>query len=99
MNLALESNLANETKGRIHAWNELLIGQANDFTRGSNKATVFVFSSHQVLTEVLDEPLDFDFTEEDAETEGAGIWADDSHLTPSVHAIFAERMLDSLIKL
>ena len=95
--LALESNPIDGIKERVHAWNELLIGQANDFAKGSDKATVFVFSSHRVLTEVLGKPVDFDFAEEDAETECAGIWADDLHVTPAVHAILAERLLDSLI--
>lgn len=71
--------------------------QAEAFANGCDKATVFVFSSHQVLNEVLDEPVDFDFSEEDPETEGAGIWADDLHVTPAVHAILAERLLDTLI--
>ena len=93
----MESNPIDEIKERVHAWNELLIGQANDFAKGSDKATVFVFSSHRVLTEVLDKPVDFDFAEEDAETECVGIWADDLHVTPAVHAILAERLLDSLI--
>jgi hypothetical protein len=48
---------------------------------------------------VLDDPLDFDFTDDDPETEGAGIWVDDLHLTSAVHSIFAERLLDSLLDL
>jgi hypothetical protein len=62
------------------------------------QATVVVFSSHQVLTEVLDEPLDFDSAEDDPKTEGAGIWAGDLHLTPAVHAILVIHLLDSLTK-
>ena len=92
----MEPDSTNEIKERVHTWNELLIAQANDFAKGSDKAMVFVFSSHQVLTGILDEPLAFDFAKEDAEMEGAGIWADDLHVTPAVHAIFAERLLDSL---
>lgn len=97
MALAVESDSADDIKERVHAWNELLRSQANDFAKENNMATVFIFSSHHLLTEVLDDPLDFDFTEDDPETEGAGIWADDLHLTSAVHSIFAERLLDSLI--
>jgi len=60
-------------------------------------ATVFVSSPHHVLTKVLDDPLDFGFTEDDLETEGAGIWVDDLHSTLIVHSIFVERLLESLI--
>ena len=97
MGLATESDSADDIKGRVCMWNELLRSQANDFAKGSDMATVFVFSSHRVLTEVLDDPLDFDFTEDDPETEGAGIWVSDLHLTSTVHSIFAEHLLDSLI--
>ena len=97
MGPAVESDSADDIKDRVHAWNELLKNQANDFAKGSDMATVFIFSSHHVLTEVLDDPIDFDFTEDDPEMEGASIWADDLHLTSTVHSIFAERLLDSLI--
>ena len=97
MGLAVELDSADDIKERVHTWNGLLRSQANDFAKGSNMATVFIFSSHHVLTDVLDDPLEFDFTEDDPETEGAGIWADDLHLTSTVHSIFAERLLDSLI--
>jgi len=95
---AVESGSTEDIKERIETWNELLRSHAKGFAKGSEKATTFVFSSHQVLVEVLDEPLDFDFAGDDPETEGAGIWKDDLHLTPAVHAIFAKRLLDSLIR-
>lgn len=57
-----------------------------------------MFSCHYVLTEVLDKPLGLDFTEDDPEMEGGGIWADELHLTPAVHEILAENLWGSLIK-
>lgn len=94
----MESDSAEDIKERVETWNVLLRNQAEEFAKGSEKATVFVFSSHQVLTDVLDEPLDFDFAEDDAETGGGGIWIDDLHLTPAVHVILAEHLLNSLTK-
>ena len=94
--LAVDSDLTEDIRERVKTWNALLRSQAKDFARGGEQVTVFVFSFHQVLAEVLDEPLDFDFAEDDPEIEGAGIWMDDLHLTPEIHAIFAERLLDSL---
>ncbi|KAF9793250.1 hypothetical protein BJ322DRAFT_1033723, partial [Thelephora terrestris] len=80
---AVESSSVDDIEERVQTWNELLRTQANDFAKGSSNATVFMFSSHHVLSEVLDEPLDLDFTEDDPETEGGGIWADELHLTPA----------------
>jgi len=96
IHVGVESGSTEDIKERVETWNVLLRSQAEEFAKDSKKATLFVFSSHQVLTEVLDEPLDFDFTEDDTEMEGAGIWIDELHLTSAVHAIFAERLLGSL---
>jgi hypothetical protein len=98
ISLAVESGSVDDMEERVQTWNELLQTQANDFAKGSSNATVFMFSSHHVLSEVLDEPLDHDFTEDDTETEGGGIWADELHLTPAVHGIFAERLWTALIE-
>lgn len=94
----MESNSVGDIRERVETWNELLRTQANDFAKGSSNATIFIFSCHYVLTEVLDKPLDLDFTEDDPETEGGGIWADELHLTPAVHEILAENLWGSLIK-
>ena len=98
LRLAADSGSTGDFMERVETWNALLSSQAEEFAKDGEKATVFVFSFHRVLTEVLDEPLNFDFAEDDPEIGGAGIWLDDLHLTPAVHAIFAERLLDSLIK-
>jgi len=96
--LAVESGSTEDIKERVETWNTLLRGQAEEFAKDYEQATVFVFSSHQVITEVLDEPVGFDFAEDDPGMGGGGIWMDDLHLTPAVHAILAERLLGSLIK-
>jgi len=93
----MESGSTEDIKERVEIWNTLLRSQAEEFAKDYEKATVFVFSSHQVLTEILDEPLDFDFAEDDPGIGGAGIWKDDLHLTSAVHVILAERLLGSLI--
>ena len=94
----MDSGAAEDIKKRVETWNALLKSQAEDFAKDGENSTVFVFSFHQALTEVLDEPLDFDFAEDDPEMGGGGIWVDDLHLAPAVHAIFAERLLGSLMK-
>ena len=94
----MESGSTKDIKERVETWNALLRSRAEEFAKDYEKATVFMFSPHQVLTEVLDEPLDFDFAEDDPGIGGAGIWIDDLHLTPAVHAVLAERLLGSLIE-
>ena len=94
----MESGSTKDIEERVETWNAFLRSQAEEFAEDYVKATVFVFSSHQILTEVLDEPLDFGFAEDDPGIGGAGIWIDDLHLTPTVHAVLAERLLGSLVK-
>ena len=80
----------------MKTWNELLQAQITEFGISSKEATTLLFSSHQVLTDVLGDPSEYDLGEDDPETEGGGIWADDLHLTAEVHDILAERLLKSL---
>ncbi|KAK0243216.1 hypothetical protein EDD85DRAFT_947362 [Armillaria nabsnona] len=56
---------------------------------------LFVFSSHKVLMDVLDDPLEYAFGENDPDDEGGAIWGDDLHLTPAVHAILVDHFLAS----
>ncbi|KAI6162393.1 hypothetical protein EDD17DRAFT_1577441, partial [Pisolithus thermaeus] len=58
------------------AGDELFQAQVMEFSTSSKGATVLLFSSHQVLTEVLDDPLEFDFN--------------DLHATTQVHDVVAE---------
>ncbi|KAK0461656.1 uncharacterized protein EV420DRAFT_1266339, partial [Desarmillaria tabescens] len=87
---------SDEVQNRVETWNDLLRTRASEFATSSPQATVLVFSSHKVLTDVLDDPLEYDFTEDDPADEGGAIWEDDLHLTPAVHAILADRLLASL---
>ncbi|KAI6123289.1 hypothetical protein EV401DRAFT_2195993 [Pisolithus croceorrhizus] len=93
---ALDAGLSDEMEERVKAWNELFQAQVTEFGTSSKEATVLLFSSHQVLTEVLDDPLEFDFSEDDPTTEGGGIWMDDLHVTTEVHDVFAERLFTSM---
>ncbi|KAI9068305.1 carbohydrate esterase family 16 protein, partial [Trametes sanguinea] len=66
---------------RVEAWNDLLQAQAAEFGASYKEATTLLFSSHHVLTEVLDDPVEYDLSEEDVDMEGGGVWEDDLHLT------------------
>ncbi|KAI0755088.1 hypothetical protein C8Q80DRAFT_409820 [Daedaleopsis nitida] len=93
---ATDSGMSDEIAERGKTWNELLRAQATEFGTSSKEATVLVFSAHYVLSEVLDDPTEFDFSEDDPTTEKGGIWADDLHLTADVHDVLAERLLASV---
>ncbi|KAJ6621353.1 hypothetical protein B0H10DRAFT_2163163 [Mycena sp. CBHHK59/15] len=84
-----------EMEDRVTTWNEILRTQALEFATGS-QAIVVVFSVHEVLSDILDDPLQLDYAEDDPTNEGGGIWEDDLHLTPAIHAILAERLLSAL---
>ncbi|KAI0054124.1 carbohydrate esterase family 16 protein [Auriscalpium vulgare] len=94
---AVDFESPGEIEKRVKTWNELLQAQATDFAQTTKEATVLIFSSHQLLTEVLEDPLEYDFSEDDPTTEGGGIWMDDLHLTSEVHGILAEQLLKSLL--
>ncbi|KAK0444356.1 hypothetical protein EV421DRAFT_1709392, partial [Armillaria borealis] len=91
---ALDSS--DEMQDRVETWNDLLHARASEFATSSPQVTVIVFSLHKVLTDVLDDPLEYDFGENDPDDEGGAIWEDDLHLTPAVHAILADCLLASL---
>lgn len=92
----VDAGLSGEMEERIQVWNELLQAETTEFGTGNKEATVLLFSSHQVLTEVLNDPHEFDFSEDDPTTEGGGIWVDDLHVTTEVHDVFAERLFTSV---
>lgn len=81
---------------RIKEWNESLVTYASNYASNNTQATVQVFSSNEVLSEVLDNPGAHGFTETAKDVSGRGIWRDSLHLTPAVHKIFASRMANAL---
>ncbi|KIY48525.1 hypothetical protein FISHEDRAFT_73495 [Fistulina hepatica ATCC 64428] len=76
---------ADTIQGRVSAWNAQLNAQVSEFARDMPRVTVFCFSVHAVLTEVLDNPEEYEYAEEDTTEEGGAIWADELHVTAAVH--------------
>ncbi|KIJ21202.1 carbohydrate esterase family 16 protein [Paxillus involutus ATCC 200175] len=93
---ALASKSGTELKDRIETWNDLLLTHASDFVSGSKQASLLLFSSDKVLTEVLDEPLVYDFDRDDVDLEDGDIWQDTLHITSAVHKIIATHMANAL---
>jgi hypothetical protein len=94
--IAIGSNVAEEVGDRVKMWNDLLQQQSTEFGLTYKDATVLLFSSHRVLMDVLEDPLEYGFSEDDVTTEGGGIWADDLHLRSEVHDILGEQLLTLL---
>lgn len=82
---------------RVETWNKLLRTQAIEFQSKTTDATVLIFSSHKLFSDILDDPLEHEFTEDDPETEGGGIWVDDLHPTSEVHDILGEQIFTSVL--
>lgn len=78
---AADSGSMDKIEERVKAWNIILKRGTAEFATSTKPATTVLFSSYRVLMEVLEEPCEFDFNEDDPTTEGGGIWADDLHLT------------------
>ena len=66
------------------------------FGKEYKAVTVFVFSSYAVYSDILDDPEEYEFTEEDVTEEGGAIWVDGIHSTGAVHEIMADRFLRNL---
>jgi hypothetical protein len=94
--VAIDSEVAGDVEDRVKTWNDLLQQQANEFGNTYKDGTLFLFSSYQVLMDVLDGPLEYDFSEDDVTTEGGGIWADDLHLTSEMHDILGTQLRTAL---
>lgn len=82
-------------KNRVDTWNELLDTAVHEFA-ASTTATIMLFSSHEVISAILDEPEQHGFAQDDAKEIGS-IWEDELHLTSAVHDILAERLVTKLL--
>ncbi|KDQ26342.1 carbohydrate esterase family 16 protein, partial [Pleurotus ostreatus PC15] len=94
---AVDCELSAVLEDNIKIWNDALRDQAIEFGSSNEDATVFLFSSHRVLTDVLDDPLEYDFGEDDPVIEGGRIWEDGLHLTSDIHDILCKHLLTSIL--
>lgn len=83
---------------RTATWNESLQRRVEEFAAETPRASVFLFSANAVLSAVLDDPEEYDFTFEDVEMEGGAIWEDELHPTSEVHSVLADRLLRALLR-
>lgn len=79
---------------RYTTWNTLLRHRAEAFAADSPQASLFLFSSYKVVTSILDDPEEYDFSEDDVDDVGA-IWLDELHLSSEVHQVIAEELVEA----
>ncbi|KAL1755219.1 hypothetical protein FB107DRAFT_291083 [Schizophyllum commune] len=60
-------------QGRVNAWNDHLRAKVAQWT-SETQAKTTLFSSHEVITDVLDNPGEYGFSKEDVAKEGGEIW-------------------------
>lgn len=77
----------------VKTWNQELRTQAQGFGREASQANVTFFSSNRILSKVLDQPEEYDFSETDVTDENGAIWVDELHLSEDVHRILAEEVV------
>lgn len=92
MPAALDMSEPTELASRYTTWNELLRSRAKAFAEESAQTSVFLFSSYDVVADILDNPEDYDFREDDVTEEGGAIWLDGLHLTSDVHDILSGKL-------
>ncbi|KAG0695381.1 hypothetical protein DFH29DRAFT_1030830 [Suillus ampliporus] len=92
------SSFAAELKDRVETWNDLLHKETAGFASACMQASrsVFLFCSSAVLTDVLDDPLQYKFAEKDVIEEGGSIWKDGLHVTSGVQKVIAEQFVNAM---
>ena len=81
---------------RYQRWNDELLSRTMSFKLENKHVSLFLFSSYQLITNILDDPEKYGFQEDDVTQESGAIWADELHFTTDVHAILAERIEQAL---
>jgi len=100
--------LMNIDAERYDAWNEQLLEQAETFANSASKASVLVVSAHHIISDILDHPGKFGFSNssrdegseepfDDDDGEARDIWGDEIHLSSAAHRVFASRLLKTLL--
>ncbi|KAL1664851.1 hypothetical protein GGF50DRAFT_54019, partial [Schizophyllum commune] len=92
---AVRMECGDTVQGRVNAWNDHLRAKVTEWT-SETQAKTTLFSSHEVITGILDEPEKYEFSKEDVAKEGGEIWVDDLHLSSAVHRILAERIVKNI---
>ncbi|KAG1734129.1 hypothetical protein EDB19DRAFT_2040995 [Suillus lakei] len=95
------SSFGAELKDRVETWNDLLHKETADHASGAGtqlEATrsIFLFSSNAVLTDILDDPVKYSFTEKDVVQEGGSVWEDELHVTSGVQKVIAEQFIHAV---
>ncbi|KAI5897473.1 uncharacterized protein SCHCODRAFT_02487098 [Schizophyllum commune H4-8] len=75
---AVRMECGDTVQGRVNAWNDHLRAKVTEWT-SETQAKTTLFSSHEVITGILDEPEKYEFSKEDVAKEGGEIWVDDLH--------------------
>ena len=82
----------------VLAWNEKLEEAARSFSATHPDATVLIWSSWHLFTQMFNDPSSFGFTAEDLMNDGA-VFVDGLHPTSVVHEIIAAQLIDFLLNI
>lgn len=77
-------------------WNSALSGAAAKFAAEHTDATVLVWSSWRLFSDILVNPAAYGFSQEDAAEEEGAIFEDGLHPTSAVHRVIAQELLEFL---
>ena len=94
--IALDAGSESALAEVVKKWNEHLHSCCKAFAESTPQASVATFSAHAVISDILDNPEEYDFTEDDVIEAGSNMWSDELHLTAEVHNVLAEKVINSL---
>ena len=95
--IALDAGSESALAEVVKKWNEHLHSCCKAFAESTPQASVATFSAHAVISDILDNPEEYDFTGDDVMEEGRNIWSDELHFTAEVHNVLAEKIINSLL--
>lgn len=93
---ALEIESMETTKNRVDTWNKHLDEAIRELAVNVPHMRLILFSSHKVLSDILNNPVRYGFTLGDTTAAGA-IWDDHLHLTSEAHRIIANQLFTALM--
>ncbi|CAL1704676.1 unnamed protein product [Somion occarium] len=89
---------AESTSLAIQLWNKILQEAIAHFNSTHSDATALIYSSYDLFTRILDDPVAYGFQVEDRRKRGGGIWKDNIHPKARVHQEIA-REISALLEM
>jgi hypothetical protein len=94
--LVIAANASIDVSPRFLNWNTSLHDMISKFAANHADITAFTFSSWDLFTRILDDPVTHGFPKGDVQKFGGSIWVDHVHPSSKIHDFIAKGFSDFL---